>query len=93
MTKEEIEQLAVSVSARLMAVTKNVLNFDEVMLLTGLSKSHLYKLTSANLIPYYKPNGKLMYFNRAEIEDWMQKNRNTTKSEIEEKVEKHLNNN
>ena len=35
---------------------KNVLCFDDVALLTGLSKSHLYKLTCSHQIPHYKPN-------------------------------------
>jgi excisionase family DNA binding protein len=61
---------------------KKVLNLDEVAVLTGLSKSHLYKLTSNGKIPHYKP-GKFIFFERAEIEDWLLRNRIKTVDEIE----------
>ncbi|MDR3287079.1 MAG: helix-turn-helix domain-containing protein, partial [Prevotellaceae bacterium] len=44
-----------------MLSAKNVLTFDEVATLTGLSKSHLYKLTCKKVIPHYKPSGKIVY--------------------------------
>lgn len=62
---------------------KNVLCFDDVALLTGLSKSHLYKLTCSHNIPHYKPNGKQIYFDRLEIEAWLKQNRVATTQEIE----------
>ena len=61
---------------------KNVFTFDDVVLLTGLSKSYLYKLTMKGGIPHYKPNGKVIYFDRAEVEDWMRSNRISTVDEI-----------
>lgn len=63
---------------------KNVLCFDDVVLLTGLSKSHLYKLTCSHQIPHYKPNGKQIYFDRVEIEAWMKQNRVATKEELDQ---------
>lgn len=63
---------------------KNVLNLEDVALLTGLSKSHLYKLTCKRLIPHYKQNGKQMYFDRSEVEAWMKQNRVTTQAEAEQ---------
>ena len=65
---------------------KNVLNLDDVAILTGLSKSHLYKLTSTKQIPHYKPNAKAMYFDRKEIEDWMKQNRVNTQAEAEQQA-------
>ena len=38
----------------------------------NLSKSYLYKLTSGNLIPHYKPQGKMLYFEKAEL-NWLRK--------------------
>lgn len=61
---------------------KNVLTLEDVALLTGLSKSWLYKATCKNEIPYYKPNGKMLYFDRKEIEDWMRQGRVKTNAEI-----------
>lgn len=65
---------------------KKVLNLQDVALLTGLSQSHLYKLTCRKQIPYYRPNGKLVYFDRAEIEAWMKQNRHNTEAEAEQKA-------
>jgi excisionase family DNA binding protein len=66
--------------------TKEVLNLDEVAAFTGLSKSYIYKLTHKQQIPYYKPFGKICYFNREEITNWLQQNRVPTKSEMEDKA-------
>lgn len=62
---------------------KNVLCFNDVAILTGLSKSHLYKLTCSHQIPHYKPNGKQIYFDRTEIENWMKQYKIATTAEIE----------
>lgn len=65
---------------------KNVLTFDDAVLLTGLSRSHLYKLTSEKMIPFYKPNGKQIYFDRLELESWLKQNRVITIAEAEQKA-------
>ena len=44
----------------LVFLSKNVLSFDEASKFLNLSKSYLYKLTSGNLIPHYKPQGKML---------------------------------
>ena len=62
---------------------KNVLTIDDVALLTALSKSYIYRLTSSKQIPYYNPNGKKIYFDRKEIETWMKQNRVNTADEAE----------
>ena len=62
---------------------KTVLNFDEVAAYTGLSKSYLYKLTCSGGIPCYKPQGKHIYFNKQEIDQWLMQNRKATNAELE----------
>lgn len=60
----------------LLTVQKNVLNLDEVSQLTGLSKSHIYKLTcgvNGKTIPFYKQS-KHLFFDRVEIENWLKEN-------------------
>jgi len=69
---------------------KNVLTLEDVAVLTGLSKSHLYKLTCYKKIPHYKPNGKQIYFDRKEIEDWMKQNKVTSIDELEEAADNYL---
>lgn len=65
---------------------KNVLTIDDVAVLTGMSKSHLYKLTCSRQIPFYRPNGKLVYFDRQELEGWLKQNRVTTQEETEQQA-------
>lgn len=62
---------------------KTVLNFEELVEYTGLSKSYLYKLTSRGDIPFYRPNGKQLFFNKEEIDNWLLRNRSKTNDEIE----------
>jgi excisionase family DNA binding protein len=62
---------------------KPVLNFEQTVTYTGLKASYLYKLTSTGEIPYYKPNGKLIYFSREELDQWLMQNRKATREEIE----------
>ena len=65
---------------------KTVLNFEEVVAYTGLSKSYLYKLTSSGGIPCFKPQGKHIYFNKQEIDSWLMQNRKATTRELESKA-------
>ena len=69
---------------------KNVLCFDDVRLLLGVSGSHLYKMTSGRKLPFYRPNGKMLYFDRKEIEEWMKQNRVKTQQEIESEAVNHI---
>ncbi|MEG0109250.1 MAG: helix-turn-helix domain-containing protein [Lachnospiraceae bacterium] len=91
MTMEEkfLDQLSRVEKYSLLAA-KNVLCFDDVVLLTGLSKSHLYKLTCSRQIPHYKPNGKQIYFDRVELEAWMKQNRVATNQEIDQAATNYL---
>lgn len=69
---------------------KNVLNMDDVCLLSGLSKSHLYKLVWSKRIPYYKSEGgKMTYFNKQEIENWLMAYRVPTAAETEQAAINH----
>ena len=65
---------------------KNILTLEDVAEYTHLSKSYVYKLTSKGDIPYYKPNGKQLYFKRTEIDEWLLTNRNKTNQEIEREI-------
>ena len=67
---------------------KNVLDIDEAVLLTGYSRSYLYRLTSLRLIPHYKRDRKL-FFKKAELEKWLTGSPITTTQEL---VNKHNNN-
>ena len=50
---------------------KEVLTSRETAAYLGISLGYLYKLTMEKKIPHYKPEGKILYFNRTEVEAWM----------------------
>lgn len=83
---EKIAEQLNRVERYTLLAAKNVLTFEDVALLTGMSKSHLYKLTSTRQIPFYKPNGKNVFFDRSEVEDWLRQNRATTEQEAQSMV-------
>lgn len=72
--KEDYISIFDEFSRRMSINTKEVLTAEEAAMYLGLSMSHLYRLTSLNQIPYSKPNGKLMYFRRTDIETWAMSN-------------------
>ncbi len=56
---------------RMLHEQKTVLSFSEAAKYTGFSRSYLYKLTSAGIIPHYKPTGKMLFFKKSEIDEWL----------------------
>lgn len=80
---EDLLKVADLITANITLCTKEVLTSEEAARYLGISKSALYKYTMNRLIPHYKsPTGKLCFFNRKEIEQWMQSNRVLTEEEI-----------
>lgn len=71
-----------AVAAEIAYCTKEVLTSSEAAKYMGISPSTLYKLTSAKQIPHYKPNGKMCYFNRRELEAWLLSNKVATDAEL-----------
>ena len=69
---------------------KEVLNFNDACNYLDISASHLYKLTSQKSIPHFCPQGKKLYFNRAELDEWLQRNRQTSTDEIETMAANYL---
>lgn len=78
---DEIEEL--------LKLSKRVLNLEELCLLTGLSKSHIYKLTCYGKIPFYKQS-KHLFFDRTEVEAWLKQNRYSSSDEIEKEASKYV---
>ena len=79
---EKTLEMRVEELERMLFLTKNVLSFDEASTFLNLSKSYLYKLTSGNLIPHYKP--------QSELEAWLRQNPVKTKTQIEQEAQKYV---
>lgn len=80
--KISLKELAKIVADKTIFCTKEVLTSEEVARYMGVSRSYLYKLTMRREIPHYKPRGKICYFNRQEVEQWLQSNRVATDTEL-----------
>jgi excisionase family DNA binding protein len=85
-----IDRLDTLINANL--VHKSALTVDEAAAYTGLAVSFLYKLTSTQEIPHYKPRGKMLYFNREELDAWLLGNRVKTIDEINRAALDHVHN-
>lgn len=84
---EELKKVADLISAKMSLNTKEVLTSDEAASYMGVSKAYLYKLTMGKKIPHYKPMGKMVYFNRQELEQWLQANRVATDEEFSQQAQ------
>jgi len=47
------------------------LTFKEACAYLGYAPSYLYKLTYRKIIPHYKPTGKVIFFSKNEIDEWI----------------------
>lgn len=81
-----LQEIADLVTAQTIFCTKEVLTSEETARYMGVKRSYLYKLTMRGEIPHYKPMGKMCYFNRREIEEWLQQNRCATSTEIADRA-------
>lgn len=50
---------------------KEVLNLEEASAFLGIARSTLYKMTHLNRLPYFKPAGKLIFFEKQALLDWV----------------------
>ncbi len=68
---------------KLLVGTKEILTIDDLVNYTGFQKSSIYKLVHKNLIPYTKPGGKKLFFQKSKIDEWLLSNSSKSTEEIE----------
>lgn len=71
--------------------TKVVINVDDLIDYTGYKRSYIYKLVLKNEIPFSKPNGKKLFFEKKEIDAWLLQNKSQSISQIEDKAQDYIN--
>jgi len=69
---------------------KETLTLEEAAAFLGMKRSTLYKMTHEQTIPFYKPNGKLVYFEKTDLLDWIRRNRVSSDAEITEAARIHM---
>ena len=75
---DELKQRLLTLEKNLY-LSKKVLTFEEACSYMGISESLLYKLTAAKEVPH-KPRGKMLYFDKEELDSWLLQNKESYKS-------------
>lgn len=65
---------------------KEIFNLDEAAMYIGVSKSNLYKMTAYRKIPHYKPAGRYIYFERAELDNWIREGAVKTEEQLNDQA-------
>ncbi len=65
---------------------KEVLNLEEAARYLNISTGHMYRLTSTHEITYSKPNGKHIFFERKELDEWKLRNPILSQRELERRA-------
>ncbi|MFA6057851.1 MAG: helix-turn-helix domain-containing protein [Taibaiella sp.] len=66
--KEELAEL------KRAAICKEMLTLDEFCKYSGLSKASAYKITASGKIKHYKPMGRLLFFKKSEVDEFLSSN-------------------
>lgn len=79
---EKLNQLEILI----LGTTKEILTVEDLINYTGFSRSCIYKLVHNSLIPYSKPNGKTLFFEKSEIDNFLLKNKFPSVSQTKQKA-------
>ena len=90
----EIMQKLNAIQHLIEATQPKPLTLEETAKFLDVSKSHLYRLVCYKKIPHYKPEGKRLYFDQAELVAWLKRNHSVTQvqreAQLEEKAASYL---
>ena len=86
----KLENRLSNIEKKMLLGLKEVLTFNEFCTYAGISKSYGYKLTSSGNVPHFKPNGKQIYFNRLQVEKWLQRNPIKTAEKIDNEASTYV---
>ena len=89
-TTQNVLDKLTAIESLLVATQPKPLTLKEAAEFLDFSRSYLYRLTSQGRVPCYKPEGKRVYFDRAELVNWLKRNRNRTQEETEEKAASYI---
>ena len=70
----------------LVSSVKQILTVEDLINYTGFSRSYIYKLVHKNIIPYSKPNGKTLFFQKNEIDSFLLQNKSASNAQLAQKA-------
>ena len=85
MKNTSIQKLNTNIE-QLLQQDEKPLTLPEAAEYLGVSKSHLYKLTSGTKIAHFKPAGKKLYFRKSDLNSYLFRNKRTSENELEQKA-------
>lgn len=62
--------------------SKTLLSVKDLSKYLDISEGYIHKMTHNREIPFYKPNGKKLYFKRDEIDQWVINSKVLTQEEL-----------
>ena len=71
MKTEDIKKQLEEIKSLIRKADDKPFNFNQAAEYLGFSHSYLYKLTSRKIIPCHRPTGKMLFFSKAELDDWI----------------------
>ena len=83
-------QKRVDVLEDILDSSKEVLTVEEAAKFMGMARSSLYKMTCEQSIPFYRPNGKMIYFEKTALEEWLRQNPVKTQEQIAQEAQRYL---
>lgn len=86
MTENKVLTTQTTATEMMAICQKPILTAKEMAIYMGIKLSTLYKMTHNNVLPYSKPNGKMIFFDRVEVENWMRSNRYATEQELSQQA-------
>lgn len=75
MKKDAIANQLEEIKSLLRKKNDKPLNFNQAADYLGFSHSYLYKLTSRKIISCHRPTGKMLFFSKEELDEWIFENR------------------
>lgn len=89
MDKEILETLQ-QIRLYTLIAAKQMLTHEEASAYLGISVHHLTKLKTNRMIPYYKPNGKLCYYSKSDLDEFMLRGKVKSFAQMDDDAIKHI---
>lgn len=64
----------------------NFVTLERAAQILGLSTGTMYQYTHRRIIPFYKPNGRMIYFKVTELMEFIESSRRSSVDEIKSKA-------
>lgn len=75
---------------RTLLLNKKILTLEEFCNYAGISKNYAYQLTSSGRIKFFRPFGKMIYFDIEDVISFLKQNPSKSAIDIDEKASRHL---